>query len=95
MSQGVPVVAARTTIDQYYFFDGSVYFFDSGSVEDLAKCIEELAVNPKLRHQLADKGRTYVKLNNWTDKQQEYLDIVDGLCGDHYFSGADAGIRVT
>lgn len=91
MSQGIPVVASRTTIDQFYFGDGSVHFFESGSVDDLARCILELAVDPELRGQLAEKGRAYVARNNWTNKEHEYLGVMDRLFGGSSRFTSDEG----
>ncbi len=45
MSLGVPVLAARTAIDTYYFDDNSIYFFDSGDEESLAKAMLDLVNN--------------------------------------------------
>ena len=82
MSQGIPVIASRTSIDECYFGDGSVLFFESGNVEALARCIQSLANNAELRRTLAEQGSACVARNNWTNKKQEYLDLVARLLSE-------------
>lgn len=79
MSQGVPVIVARTRIDTYYFDDNVVRFFESENVEDLAKALREVALNSDLRQRLAQNGRDFVARNGWDTKKQQYLDLVDRL----------------
>jgi glycosyltransferase involved in cell wall biosynthesis len=79
MAMGVPVLAARTRIDQYYFGEDLVAFFESGSSQDLAASILELSRNPKKCDFLRNQGLRFVGRNNWDVKQQEYLTLVDGL----------------
>ena len=78
-SQGVPVIVSRTAIDQHYFPEDVVRFFTSGSVDELADAILELARDPELRARFAAAGRAYVARNNWDIHKKEYLDLVDNL----------------
>ena len=79
MSQGVPVLVSRTSIDTFYFSDRTVRFFESGNEHELAEAMVELAVTPALRRAFSDAGLAYVARNNWSLKQQEYFDLVDSL----------------
>ncbi len=79
MSQGVPVICARTAIDRFYFPEDTVRFFASGSVDELAEAMIELASRPEERARLARRGRAYIARENWTVHQGEYLDLVDRL----------------
>jgi len=79
MAMGVPVVASNTRIDRYYFGDGVVQFFDSGSPEDLATKILTLVQHPDARTALRDRGDEFIRKNNWGVKKQEYLTLVDRL----------------
>lgn len=81
MALGVPVVVSRTAIDQYYFDDSLVLFFESGSPEDLAEKIARLLEDSELRQILIDNGLQFVKQNNWNVKRSLYLDLVDRLTG--------------
>jgi glycosyltransferase involved in cell wall biosynthesis len=79
MAMGVPVLAANTAIDQYYFNDRLVQFFDSDSVPDLAGRILDLINDPVRRDALSRGGTEFIVENNWNVKCREYLDLVNQL----------------
>jgi len=79
MSQGIPVVASRTRIDEFYFKDNAVRFFPSGDSEAMAEAILDVYRNPKLRNSLVEAGLEFVERNNWDQKKNEYLNLVDML----------------
>jgi glycosyltransferase involved in cell wall biosynthesis len=79
MAMGVPVLASDTRIDQYYFDDRLVQFFDSDSVEDLAAKILQLMNDPSRRNTLRNNGSEFIQKNNWREKGLEYLNLVDRL----------------
>ena len=79
MAAEVPVLASNTRIDQYYFNDRIVQFFESDSVEDLAARIHDLMHDPAKRAQLRIGGTEFIQKNNWSEKRLEYLSLVDGL----------------
>lgn len=79
MAMGVPVLAARTRIDEYYFNDELVQFFESGNAQDLAAKIVELVERPERRAKLRSACTEFIGLNNWDVRKQEYLGIVDRL----------------
>lgn len=79
MAMGVPVVTSNTRIDQYYFREGLVRFFESENTEDLAANILDLAQNPAKLSMLRAQGDEFIQQNNWDVKKHEYLDLVDEL----------------
>lgn len=79
MAMGVPVVVSNTRIDQYYFPESTVQFFESESAEDLAAKILSLVHNSNTRTALRANGMEYVRHNNWNIKKVEYLALVDNL----------------
>ena len=79
MAMDVPVVVSRTRIDQYYFTESLVQFFESASVEDLAAKILDLVNDPGKRSALRERGTNFIKENNWEVAKDMYLDLVDGL----------------
>ncbi|MCC6152241.1 MAG: glycosyltransferase family 4 protein [Candidatus Hydrogenedentes bacterium] len=79
MTLGVPVLAADTRVDQYYFNDESIRFFRSGDVEDLAKCMLEMIENPATRERIAQQGAELARSLTWTEHRQRYYDLVDRL----------------
>ncbi|MGB6744988.1 MAG: glycosyltransferase family 4 protein [Terracidiphilus sp.] len=79
MAMGVPVIASRTRIDQYYFNEDILQFFESDDVEDLAAKILELMKDPVRCDALRTCSREFIAHNNWDVKKQEYLDLVDAV----------------
>jgi glycosyltransferase involved in cell wall biosynthesis len=79
MAMGVPVVVSNTRIDQYYFNDSLVQFFESEDAEDLAAKILALVQDAAKRDALVAHGTSFIQKNNWDVKKQEYLNLVDGL----------------
>ncbi len=79
MAMGVPVVASRTLIDQYYFNEGLLEFFESDNAEDLAAKILDLMQNPIRRAAMCESSSEFIARNNWGVKSHVYLDLVDRL----------------
>lgn len=79
MAMGVPVLAARTRIDEYYFNADLVQFFESGNALDLAAKIAALIEQPERREQLRTHCAEFIARNHWDVRKQEYLGLVDRL----------------
>ncbi|MGD9899089.1 MAG: glycosyltransferase family 4 protein [Calditrichaceae bacterium] len=79
MSMGVPVIVSKTKIDQYYFDDDLVLFFEPENDEQLAEKITRLYKENELRDSLVKNGLKYISENNWGVKKDIYLRIVDEL----------------
>jgi glycosyltransferase involved in cell wall biosynthesis len=81
MSLGVPLLLSKTKIDQYYFNDSVVKFFDPGNEQDLADKMLELINNKKERDLLSEKASKFVEQYKWKNNQDKYLNLVDKLVG--------------
>jgi glycosyltransferase involved in cell wall biosynthesis len=79
MAMGVPVVVSNTRIDQWYFPDDLVQFFESENIEDLATKVLAMMHDQANRDALRAHGISFIQQNNWDVKKHEYLDIVDAL----------------
>ncbi len=79
MSQGVPVVVARTKIDSCYFDDATVRFFAPGDDRAMAKAMLEVVKNRTLRDSLVATAYNYVEENSWDTRRDDYLKLVDIL----------------
>ena len=79
MAVGVPVVAASTKVDRFYFDDSVVRFFESGNVDALAAALHEVLVDGDLRRSLVANASAYAARNNWEGCQQAYLQLVEHL----------------
>lgn len=81
MALGVPVIISRTKIDQYYFNDDLVRFFESGNDRELAEAIIDLHHRPAERQRLAANATAHVAANCWETRKAEYFNLVDRLTG--------------
>ncbi|MGD1154711.1 MAG: glycosyltransferase [Terriglobia bacterium] len=79
MAMGIPVIAAATPIDRYYFDDSLLLFFGSGDEHDLASKMEEMVGNAQLRTRLSEQGLAYSRRNCWTEKRKIYLELIEAL----------------
>jgi glycosyltransferase involved in cell wall biosynthesis len=81
MAVGVPVLATRTRIDEFYFNDRLVQFFESGNAPEMADKIIELIESPQRMAELRRNCSEFIAANNWNEKQEEYFALVDSLIG--------------
>ncbi len=79
MALGVPVVAANTRIDTFYFNDSLLKFFQAGDEKSLADALLEMIKGPGLRRELATNALAYIAGQSWDVKRKDYLDLVDRL----------------
>jgi glycosyltransferase involved in cell wall biosynthesis len=93
MSQGLPVVLSRTKIDNFYFDDSVVRFFESGDVNGLAEALCEVMENQALREKLIAGGYRYVELHGWDRRKDEYLNLVDTLSTETFTSSGSQSIE--
>lgn len=81
MALGVPVIAASTRIDRYYFDDSLVKFFQSGDEQSLADAMLSMIRDQGLRKILADNALKYIEHQSWDVKRKDYFDLVDRIVG--------------
>jgi len=79
MSLNVPIILSRTRIDDFYFNDKVVRFFEPGNEEALAHSIVELWKNGQAREEQVREAAEYVKDKSWEFRKQEYFDILKHL----------------
>ncbi len=81
LASGVPVVASRTRIDEFYFDEQVVSFFEPESEEELAQRLLELFRDCKKRKGFSMTGREFMRDKRWEEKKQIYYSIVEKLIG--------------
>ena len=59
MSLGIPVVVSKTKIDQYYFNDSVVRFFESGNSDALATAMLAVLQDDVLRKRMTANASIY------------------------------------
>jgi len=85
MAEGVPVIVSKTKVDNFYFNDSVVSFFESGNEDDLARAMVCLMKNRELRESLVRNANEYVARNNWDTRKHKYLHLVDSLVSSAEF----------
>lgn len=79
MALGIPIIVSKTKIDQHYFDESIVKFFEPENEIDLSEAMLLLINNREARTRLKTNAGKYVRKNNWDVKKQIYLDLVDDL----------------
>jgi glycosyltransferase involved in cell wall biosynthesis len=79
MALGVPIIAANTRIDRFYFNDSLVKFFQAGDERSLANAMLVMIRNHSLRKEFAKNALAYIAQQSWDIKRQDYLNLVDQL----------------
>jgi len=79
MALGVPILLSRTKIDQFYFNDSIVKFFEPENVQELAQSLVLLAKNEELRLRLAANAMAFVEEFRWDKRQFGYFAMIDGI----------------
>jgi glycosyltransferase involved in cell wall biosynthesis len=81
MALGVPVVAARTRVEQCMLGDSLVCYFEPENESALAKAVLSLRNSPEKRRTLIANGRRYIERGAWETTMAAYIDIVNELAG--------------
>lgn len=76
MAAGLPVVASRTKIDEYYFDESMVSYFEPENPSDMADRIRQIYTNPAAARKKTEKALDFVSRNNWNTKKGIYGDII-------------------
>ena len=82
MASGIPIVASHTVIDEYYFDDSMISFFEPENHEDMARRIVELFRDPSRRRALSIRGKEYAERNSWDIKKKEFVAIANSIVKD-------------
>jgi glycosyltransferase involved in cell wall biosynthesis len=82
MSLNVPIIIARTRIDDFYFNEKVVRFFEPGNEKALAQSIIEMWKNGQAREEQVREASEYVKDKSWELRKQEYFDLLNHLTGN-------------
>ena len=79
LALGKPVIAPRTLGIQDYFGPDSLYFFESGNAEDLARSIEYVYSDPAKAIETTERGQRVYLVHNWQEERETLLNLVSDL----------------
>jgi len=82
MALGIPIIVSKTKIDQHYFDESMVKFFEPENEKNLSEAMLLLINDREARTRLKTNAGKYVRKNNWDVKKQIYLDLVDDLASN-------------
>lgn len=88
MCLGVPVIASRTAIHQYYYDDSIIQYYNNDDAEELAMQMLRLKKDPALRRAMAARAKRYADANTWDARKDEYLNRIDTLIGSSVASAS-------
>ena len=79
MACGVPLIVARTRIDQYYFNDRLVNFFEPGNWSDLAGVLLRVYQQPGEQVERVRAAEVFARRNSWEVRSADYRSLIDVL----------------
>jgi glycosyltransferase involved in cell wall biosynthesis len=79
LSLGKPVIAPRTPGVQDYFNPESIFFFESGNVDDLARKIEYIGFHYSEAIERVERGQSVFLKHTWSRESRTLVDVVDRL----------------
>jgi glycosyltransferase involved in cell wall biosynthesis len=79
MQLGIPVLAARTMVESFYFDSSMVRFFASEDEDDLVENLLVLIRDPELREQLTRNAKIYSQEHSWDKMSYGYLSLIESL----------------
>jgi glycosyltransferase involved in cell wall biosynthesis len=79
MACGVPVIVSRTRIDEFYYNDQLVNFFESGNAAELAATLLRVYQRPHEQAERIAAARGYAQRSSWQVRSADYRALVDSL----------------
>lgn len=76
-----PVIVPRTRGIRDYFDDTSIFFFEAGNAENLAKVILKIYDNPVRRRQITEQGANIYAKYRWELQSRYLVELVSELAG--------------
>ena len=79
MALGIPVVASRTRVHEFYYANQMIKFYEADDEKELADAILTLFRDEALRRSLVSEALKYVQTNNWLIERERYRELVNRL----------------
>lgn len=76
---GKPVIAPRTPGIQDYFSAGSIFFFEPGDAQELAKSIEYVFCHPSEAIESTKRGQEVYLAHAWSQEKKVLVTLIDNL----------------
>ena len=79
LARGKPVIAPRTAGIQDYFDEESLFFFEAGNADELARQIEFVASHPREALTVTERGQQVYQAHAWRQERQALVRVVEKL----------------
>jgi glycosyltransferase involved in cell wall biosynthesis len=79
LARGKPVIAPRTAGIQDYFDEDSLFFFEAGDADELAKQIEFAASHPREALTITERGQQVYLAHSWRQEGETFARLVEEL----------------
>lgn len=79
MACGVPMIVSRTRVDEYYFNERLVNFFQPGNAADLADVLLRTYRNPAEQIERVRAAQDFAERYSWQVRSADYRFLVDSL----------------
>lgn len=76
---GLPVIATRLNTYKTYYREESLFYFDSGNLDQLVERINEVYYNKELVKEKTQNARADYEMVGWSVMRKKYLDIINPL----------------
>ncbi len=83
-----PVICSRTKSVMRYFPNGSLKYFESGDVADLARAIEELHGDPDQARRLVQSASAQNEPYRWSHQRAFYVALIEEILGERAGAGS-------
>jgi len=84
LALGKPVIAPRTPGILDYFGPDSLVYFDPGNEEDLARCLEFVALHPEDATGIAARGQDVYSAHRWSRERDTFVGLIRALLLPEY-----------
>lgn len=81
MTQGLPVISSRTYTIEKYIPEDSIFYFEPGNAEDLAKQILLVCTDPAIVREKIGKSKELLSKYTWQNEQERFLSYYEELVG--------------
>lgn len=79
-AMGIPIISSRLRIVEDMFDDGSIKFFEPGSVKQFTRCVLDLFINPPSCKELVhNANKTFVRKYSWNQEFRVYIHMINSL----------------
>jgi alpha-1,3-rhamnosyl/mannosyltransferase len=93
MACGVPVIAANCS-SLPEVSGGVLRYFDPGSVEEMAACMQDVLESANLRSEIAERGRARAQRFSWQQCAEETLAVLEQVAHARQVKTRVAGVAL-